>query len=267
MTDLLREASQAAAFWPDRFPAKLDSVAEKLRRADEHRRGLADEVDRFTSQPPYRVTESFDGGIHTLVAEVRAQPPTRFAIILGDVLYNLRSALDHLIWQFALTTTSAPHRFTAFPIYDSAEDFKAKARIRDMPPGVAQLLEAMQPYQPGDTVLGWLGRELVDVRNMGNRDKHQTVHIVTALVEPKYVERDDKVPGQVQFSASRDRQRATIQMPLGSVGHFEALVTIPDDELPWRSGIDGIADHLIKATQNAIAAFSPLSPLLRQMQR
>lgn len=264
MSDLLRQASTAAAFWPSRLPARLQSVEEKLRRADEHRQLLAAEIAAFVATPPYRITESSDGDVHTLVAEVQLVPPVRFAVVLGDLLYNLRSALDHMAWQFALVGSPAPDWRTAFPIYDDAKAFRSGARIRDVPPDAARLIEAMQPYQEEYEVLSWLGRELVPLRNMSNRDKHQTLHIVTALVEPKYVETsmsDHSMP--VEFTGSGDRQRATIRMPVGSRGHFDAMVTILDDDLPWRSGLDGIATHVVNATRNAIAAFKPLFRLLR----
>jgi hypothetical protein len=265
VNDLLKEASLAAAFWPDRLPTQLESVRQKLLRADEHHAELAAEVQAFVEGPPYLITESFDGDVHVMVAEVVQHPPMRLSVILGDLLYNLRSALDHLAWQFALATTERPDWRTAFPIYDSPREFKDRARIQDVPPEVALLMEAMQPYHDrAQGVLPWLGQELVPVRNMGNRDKHQSLHIVTALVNPKYVETNTPQgqPSGVEFSAAVNRQRATIRMPLGSKGHFEATATILDDELPWGSGVDGIAHHLVNSTRNAIAAFRPVFRLL-----
>lgn len=37
------------------------------------------------------------------------QPPLQLGVLMGDFVHNLRSTLDQLVWQLALTQTDAPH--------------------------------------------------------------------------------------------------------------------------------------------------------------
>jgi hypothetical protein len=100
--------------------------------------------------------------------------------VLGDALHNLRSSLDHLVYQLSLLTTKNP-KGTEFPIYitkasNSRDCFEQKGRekIRHVPKEAQELIEAAQPYnarhpdQPSHHYL-WLLHEL-------NRlDKHRFV--------------------------------------------------------------------------------------------
>src|SRR6266700_3504563 len=48
------------------------------------------------------------------------------ALIIGDALHNLRSALDHIYYQVVLACDGKPSKWTSFPIMDSREELKGK---------------------------------------------------------------------------------------------------------------------------------------------
>jgi hypothetical protein len=87
----------------------------KLVRADEHLKDLNNEVAAFLQIRPYEVVTKKDIPAGNLYGQViyRHAPPDLLLMLIGDVLYNLRSALDHLAWSLAGThankRTEFPH--------------------------------------------------------------------------------------------------------------------------------------------------------------
>ena len=51
-----------------------------------------------------------------------------WGVLIGEILHNLRSALDHLIWQLVILETGAPPTTTktAFPIFETAAGYKSR---------------------------------------------------------------------------------------------------------------------------------------------
>jgi hypothetical protein len=105
--------------------------------------------------------------------------PERWGILAGDVLTNLRAALDHTFWAAALAHSgmpAKPHAVT-FPLA-TADDKSFKNRAKELRPLVApefwELVEAVQPLhseRPLDAPLEWL-------RWLSNADKHRAVRVV-----------------------------------------------------------------------------------------
>ena len=69
-------------------------------------------VEYLEDGPPHRVQGAFDAASCTYVVTgeiVRPMSdPLMLAVLLGDAVHNLRSALDHLIWQLVLLNTGKP---------------------------------------------------------------------------------------------------------------------------------------------------------------
>jgi hypothetical protein len=59
----------------------------------------------------------------TIFVEVRKPCPGTWSIIIGEMVHNLRSALDHLVWQLVILETSEQPvgDRTQFPIFESEE--------------------------------------------------------------------------------------------------------------------------------------------------
>jgi len=58
--------------------------------------------------------------------EFTSLPPIELNIIAGEAVHQLRSALDHLIWQLVDKKTRGPD--TAFPFYKTRALYKADPR-------------------------------------------------------------------------------------------------------------------------------------------
>jgi hypothetical protein len=119
---------------------------------------LESELRAYLRSKPYRTPHEFDAkrGCYVFRLEVINPPPLRLSTIVGDLVHNTRSALDHLVWQLVLTNGGSPGHHTAFPIYTSQTNFvrnvlpNPKRRGESPLDGVSaeghQMIDAMQPY-------------------------------------------------------------------------------------------------------------------------
>lgn len=104
--------------------------------------------------------------------------PERWNVEVGDILTNLRAALDHTFWAAVHANSGPPKKphLISFPLTPTTTQFK-KPR-KELQPLVArdfwELVEKVQPFQadqPENAPLEWL-------RWLSNMDKHRTVHIL-----------------------------------------------------------------------------------------
>ena len=261
----------ASGGMPESHPPALAGVWAKMRRAKAHQLTLTAATEAYVNLPPYRIIETYTDDRKILRAVATLQPPEDLALILGDLVQNLRSALDHLAWAFARTVRDPPSRRTHFPMFDSPpDDFAGERQVRHIPAPVREIMEAMQPYRTDDEVGQMIGRELAVLRELSNRDKHRVLLLAENLVWPKHVfsNTPEGTDSEVRFDIDRENgQWAEISHPLDRkhgpyTPHFEVEVTIIEPGLPWRSGLDGIAHALYEETSMAIGAFRSQWPLL-----
>lgn len=183
-----------------RMAHPLDGVQAKIDRSFEHLETLVREVEIFIEGHPY---DSIPGpvdaeGWKIARFHIIREPPPRLGIIAGDYAHNLRSALDHLVYQLAKLTTESP-RGTQFPIAVDERDYlaprgKGGPSMRDrylacLRPEHRTMIDEVQPYRAGtrpkadDMALAHLNR-------FANTDKHRTIHAVygrlqNVTAEPK----------------------------------------------------------------------------------
>ena len=86
---------------------RLALIRVKVERAKEHIRDLEAEVRSFLSKSPYVVGAKRDPQTRKLIYYVAnvSETPIKIAPIAGDVIQNLRSALDHLAYQLVIVGT------------------------------------------------------------------------------------------------------------------------------------------------------------------
>ncbi len=130
----------------------LDGVVAKVERADEHIRTLNTEIAVFVRENYRFVSESDHAGLqHTVNIVGPDVLPTRFGVITGEVVHQLRSGLDHLVTALYLTNGSSrvPQRDHQFPICDTLASYQAAVKngmIRGVALSAAKLIDACQPY-------------------------------------------------------------------------------------------------------------------------
>lgn len=172
-----------------RPPLDLSSVYAKLDRAEEHLNAVQVEIAQWRNSCRYESFPERDSKTTRVgVALLRIGPDpytTRWAVIIGDCLTNIRGALDHLIYSFAkfhaANDPSPDIENLAFVIVDSPERFKeaARKRLKGFTQGFVDLVESFQPYRRKHPVLPPL---MALIRDLSNADKHRLLQVAGAGV-------------------------------------------------------------------------------------
>jgi hypothetical protein len=156
----------------------LDGARTKVVRASDHLETLDREARRFLDDYAHDLVIEEDPETGDQVIRVRyrrrVRPPERLDVIVGDAVHNLRSALDHVIWQLAIIGRGPGER-NQFPVFDTPQQFKSRRNtyLKGVLTKHRTMLETYQPYKR------WYGAnalQLIVVLN--DIDKHRLVHTV-----------------------------------------------------------------------------------------
>jgi len=159
---------------------KISGAQTKIERADKHIKELEAALLLFHDTKPYKFTAQRDPKTRELVYYMTgvADIPLPIAGIAGDVLQNLRSALDYLAHAFV----AKPTRDTGYPIYDpakvgtQAEKSYFAGKVHGMTPEAKKIIAGLKPKKGGDETL-WHLHEL-------NRfEKHRLLVAVAASLQ------------------------------------------------------------------------------------
>lgn len=188
--------------------ASLDGPIAKLDRAKAHLKALNKSVGAYkrSKTHDFIVTEldpkTREKVVHLEILKEPKNP--EWGLLLGDMAHNLRSALDHLVWQLVLLNGEKPRRQNQFPVIATeAEYWKVPAdrseSVRDRALfGVAEehrtFIDAVQPFNAGDDPQ----TALVHLSWFSNTDKHRVIHgafVVTSEPSPERFDVTTPHPG------------------------------------------------------------------------
>jgi len=192
----------------------LDGCRAKLDRAHAHLRTLDAQIPAFLDSKPhvYRGEIDREASRYRVRVYIRRQPPLRWSAIVGDLVHNLRSALDHLVWQLVILNGSTPGDNHQFPILSSPQPKKFARLTAEVSPLAAAVIERVQPYNGGD---GVDAHTLTALRELSNEDKHRVI-LPTATAIPVDAL---KKRGSFELMAARD------------VGEIEGMEVVGDKPL------------------------------------
>jgi hypothetical protein len=114
---------------------------------------------------------------------LKKKPPDDIALAAGDCIHNLRSALDHIIYELSCHTAGQHVPDTAFPILVSARNWKSISRqqLRAVPGPALKRIEELQPFQ-GLNAKYWTRERLLHVHQLDIADKHRNLNLAVANV-------------------------------------------------------------------------------------
>jgi hypothetical protein len=182
---------------------RLNLIRVKVERAKQHLRDLEVERNSFMNNSPYRIERENDSQTGYNIYRVFDIhiPPIEIGLIAGDIIHNLRSALDHLAYQLVLVGGGTPNRQTAFPIWELSTEYHAQRhrRVQGMSQNAIDAIDAAEPYQGGKGAGLWV------LHYMDIADKHHA--LLTALINvteasftiPGFWERNYRGVGGVSF--------------------------------------------------------------------
>lgn len=183
--------------------ADLRSFEMKLCRAKAHIDAVKKAVEGWLQSDAYtlRAYVEPETGDHVLRAKINEALDPRWALVVGDAVHNLRSALDHIAYQLALdgyeahnagrAIPRAHQRRIMFPIVAVSNDSRMtvekfyaqgiKGQLRYIADDSRDAIEALQPYKrrPSDPCSDplWVVNELDVI------DKHRKLN-PTAIASP-----------------------------------------------------------------------------------
>ncbi len=121
-----------------------------------------------------------------------------WALIVGEIMFDLRSALDHLVFQLHVrryagrTIPAKVERSSQFPIFYSPSDFAKRGawRIENLGERERRAIRWLQPHITQRDKWWWVRHSLEDLDTFHNIDKHRKLHLVTsahnAVVIPQF---------------------------------------------------------------------------------
>jgi hypothetical protein len=112
--------------------------------------------------------------------QVNMQIPMSFGICMGEICYNLRTALEYLVFELAKSDSGARQDGTQFPIEDTRKGFEWRLRrgwLKDISSRHVAAIERLQPYKG----CKWSAA----LRDLSNKDKHRELPTIRSMGELK----------------------------------------------------------------------------------
>jgi len=147
----------------------FESAKLKVERADHHITQLQIGFNRFSDRNPHTLSvgKNHETGNPTIRIRFRDPMPETFALIIGDAVHNLRTALDHMAWDLVGHDGGTQNRNLKFPTGRDRRSFEASCEgIRTPSQDVIALLKATQAFPSGQ------GEALYILSRLDNADKH-----------------------------------------------------------------------------------------------
>lgn len=259
--------------------ASLAGVDKKIQRAMFQVNQLDRQLAAFTNHEPFTVRvdkEPVEGGyVGRLVALQNpsvGEPDVSLVLLAGEILYQLRSSLDHLVHQLVILSGNEAKlrdsRKHQFPIFETQAGYKERSAgmIAGVSDEIAGMIERQQPYVhrpdgPRDDAL-WI------LQDLNNTDKHRLIPV--AVVGIDVVEATGN---------ARSGKLFTVQSPDIVLEHekvfFSFTWNVPDDRIDARVtcavafqqamspygvtlGMDGLLYSIISRVNHVVEAFRPL---------
>jgi hypothetical protein len=144
----------------------LDGSKERLIRSGECLADLNNIVIDFLRQ--------LKAGSQEILGQ--SEVPMKFAILVGECVYNLRSALDYLIYELACFDSKTIVNGTQFPIEVSKKGFDRRKNdyLRGISDKHVAMIKQLQPF----CECTWTKT----LRDISNPDKHRHLTIITPRV-------------------------------------------------------------------------------------
>lgn len=245
----------------------IEGIRAKLARALEHLLELDEKVDLYLHKHPLRLRrEITPDGLTQFFVLREMPPPIELPVLVGEVVHQLRSAVEHIAHGLVVASGAQPTRSTVFPVL--VERSRALKVHGGVTATALTMVDAVQPYQCSVPMT----HPLYVLDRMWNIDKHRTLHVTTASLSNSQIfmaspDGNALLGGQFQTSVLRD----------GSVIGVFSFNEAPDpdceieasaqtflalaDEGPWQSDVhvtlllDRLYDYL---TLSLVPDFEPL---------
>ena len=106
--------------------SRIDGIKEKIKRAKEHVRDLEERLVLFRNDYPYEVISHIDprGAERVFSFKQRHEIPIEIPLRTGEILQNLRTALDYLVGALVVKNGGTETSVTGYPIFENSAKYK-----------------------------------------------------------------------------------------------------------------------------------------------
>lgn len=163
-------------FKPIEFEIRL--LRARLDRAEEHYKSFGEIWARYLNGAPHLLDHTSESDGNTDVRLRRTAPlPVDLSLALGELLFELRAALDNCLYAIAVLVSGSKPPPNAgrleWPIRMSALEWKSQVgRYRDLPSEITEALESIQPYMA--EFPDW--NCLAILHELARVDRHRSMH-------------------------------------------------------------------------------------------
>jgi hypothetical protein len=233
----------------------------KTSRAKVHLENLREKLAIFCANPCDFIREDdLENQQHIVRMKIK-DIPDELPLILGDLLYCLRSALDQLVWCLAkINATPGYPEHTQFPILEERDDSRFNRQTRGVPPEAAKIIESLQPYN-ASTDAAVHEHLLWRLNKLCNIDKHIRIpiHGITGMVKWNTF-----IPfGAKDIKLTEFDDHAVMRIPLSRKGQMALNPRVPEfkvlfGDLYWKIECDFVGIEAIYefVTNNVIPRFA-----------
>jgi hypothetical protein len=207
-------------------------------------------IKEFKAEDPYRISRNVnpETGEFRLVVHIDHEWQHIWSILIGEFIHNLRSALDHMVYELVRLKTRRPPpdlSRTQFPVFLLEFENKpakrhgfynsSKAMLVGVGDDARALIVAEQPFKTGEGNAS----PLWHLHELSNWDKHRSISMTHALTE------------QVSITVNTKDIRALYGRPVGPIENGTILgggfITSRDRPLlEWIEEVDVKADFTAK---------------------
>ena len=256
-------AWDSTAIWhTDRAHPSLVDARARVRRASEH-------IARLRREP-MAVSR---GGIHSNQSVVGAGPgvavedsthtdsiaageslvvPPIASVLIGETIYNLRGALDYLVYELSILDSGEIKKRTQFPIESSPDNWTQ--RLGDYLRGLSKphqaAIKALQPFDG----CAWTAL----IRDLSNSDKHRRLIATSGRASKAMTLSRLRLSATGEVSVTVDTDLSTVDDALGIEGasQFTAL-SFDSPTSGQRFPVTETLDLLARQVADVIETFEP----------
>lgn len=179
------------------------------------------------------------------ILHINRQAPTVLASLSGEIIHNLRSALDSLVYNLVLKEAKRKnveisqycHGRIQFPIETREENLRHICFLKGLTETkLFQDLESFQPFRWGNGEKNAemrhrinAGHHLALLRHLSNLDKHQGINFVFCKLQDFYIllPKDLSIMGDIVYEKEFENSKPIFTIELIGSGDFSKVQIVP----------------------------------------
>jgi hypothetical protein len=167
------------------------SARAKIDRASEQTDILESEFEAFYADRAHSVREAIDPETGRKKAIFSTLPiPLRWGALIGEIVHDLRSALDSAVYDLTIAEQGGPLDRTEFPVFEDEGKYDQTTRKGEPAPGsgvfkvrgvnsrAKALIRQAQPFEVAKTSPPDRKPIMALVHELNIIDKHRTIHLM-----------------------------------------------------------------------------------------